>query len=268
MRAIDPWINVDMPEWRDPDWMVRVATDYIGSGRKALERRELPEVLDAMAEAGVEKAILDFNIDAPSAHTLKFVEARPEMFSLAARLDPRGHMVAVNRLKAAHRELPIAMARVVPFLFDLPPDSASYYPVYAACVELDLPISLNTGICGPPMPSACQNPLHLDRVCFHFPELTVVMAHGADPWWDVAIRLMIKYPRLHLMTSAYRPKYLPPQLVHFMEKRNATKVIFSSDYPLLEMAPLIDDAAALSLSPSVLDAYLYGNAARLFFGAR
>lgn len=268
MRVIDPWINVDMPEWGDPEWMVRVATDYIGSGRKALERRELPEVLDAMAEGGVEKAILDLNVDLPSRHTLSFVDARPDKFAVAARLDPRGHMTSVRRLKAAKRDWPVVMTRIVPFLFDLPPDAASYYPIYAACVELELPISINTGICGPPMPSACQDPMHLDRVCHHFPELNIVMAHGADPWWEVAIRLMIKYSGLHLMTSAYRPKYLPPQLLNFMAKRNPSKVLFSSDYPLLAMAPLIQDACELGLEPAVLDAYLYRNAARLFFGQR
>ena len=35
------------------------------------------------------------------------------------------------------------------------------------------------------------------------------MMHGADPWWDVAIRLMIKYANLRLMTSAWSPRHLP-----------------------------------------------------------
>ena len=64
-------------------------------------------------------------------------------------------------------------------------------------------LSLNTGIPGPPMPGECQNPMYLDRVCLDFPQLRLCMAHGADPWWGVAIRLMIKYRNLHLMTSAY-----------------------------------------------------------------
>ena len=76
-------------------------------------------------------------------------------------------------------------------------------------------------------------PIHLDRVCSDFPDLTVVMANGADPWWDLAIRLMIKWPNLHLMTSAYRPKYLPASLLHYMCTRGPDKVMFASDHPLL-----------------------------------
>jgi len=265
VRAIDPWINVDMPEWGDPDWMVRVVTEYLGTGRDALRRRDLNEVLEDMDRAGVERAVLDLNLDAPSTHTLSLAEARPDKFSLCARLDPRGHASAVRRLKAFKRDHPVVMARVIPFLFDLAPTAASYYPVYLACTELEIPISINTGIPGPPVPGACQDPMHLDRVCLDFPELTIIMAHGADPWWDVAIRLMIKYPNLYLMTSAYRPRYLPPQLIAFMAKRNSRKIMFASDYPALGMKLTVDDALRLDLPPAALHDYMYANAARVIF---
>ena len=75
---------------------------------------------------------------------------------------------------------------------------------------------MNTGIPGPPLPAEPQNPIHLDRVCYRFPELKLCMIHGADPWWDTAIRLMIKYRNLRLMTSAWSPKRLPESLLHYM----------------------------------------------------
>ena len=111
-----------------------------------------------------------------------------------------------------------------------------YYPLYAKCIELDLPVSINTGIPGPPMPGECQDPMYLDRVCLHLPRAALCMAHGADPWWGVAIRLMIKYQNLHLMTSAYSPKYLPPELIHFMNTRGQDKILFASDHPVLPMS--------------------------------
>ena len=64
-----------------------------------------------------------------------------------------------------------------------------------------------------------QNPIHLDRVCVRFPELKLCMIHGADPWWDVAIRLLIKYQNLRIMTSAWSPKRLPDSLLHYMRTR-------------------------------------------------
>ena len=81
------------------------------------------------------------------------------------------------------------------------------------------------------MPAEPQRPLYLDEVCLFYPELKLVMAHGADPWWGEAIRLLLKYPNLYMMTSAYAPKYLPPELIHFMNTRGAHKVLFHHFYP-------------------------------------
>src|SRR5665213_2488656 len=105
-----------MPEWGDPDWMVRVSEDYLNSPTGALERKGLSEVLDMMDASDVERAVIDLNLAEPSRHSISFVEARPDRFALAARLDPRTHMTVVRRLRKAHADLPIVMARIVPFL--------------------------------------------------------------------------------------------------------------------------------------------------------
>lgn len=264
MQVIDPWMNADMPEWKD-DWMVVVAERYLGSGRHGLRRLDLSELLETMDANGVQRAVLDLNADDPSPHTLAIVEAAPERFALAVRVDPRSIMTAVRRIREAHRNLPVAAAKIVPFIFDVPPSAACYYPTYTVCTDLGLPIMINAGIPGPPVASACQDPIHLDRVCSDFPELTVVMAHGADPWWDVAIRLMIKWPGLHLMTSAYRPRYLPEQLLQYMRTRGRAKVLFASDHPLLELEKCLADVRDLDFNDDLRDAYLHGNAERLFF---
>ena len=149
-----------------------------------------------------------------------------------------------------------------------PPSDAVYYPLYTKCAELDLPLCLNTGLPGPPIPGEVQNPIHLDRVCVRFPELRLCMIHGADPWWDVAIRLMIKYENLRLMTSAWSPKRLPDSLLHYMRTRGPNKVMYASDWPVLKMHRLVPEALALDLPPDVLDNYLYNNAADFFFKER
>jgi len=154
--------------------------------------------------------------------------------------------------------------RIVPFLVNRPPNDKSYYPVYAKCIELGLPISINTGIPGPPMPAEPQRPLYLDEVCLFFPELTLIMAHGADPWWGEAIRLLLKYPNLYMMTSAYAPKYLPAELIHFMNTRGTHKVLFASDHPVLSFERCLREAEELPFREGVLEQYLRGNALRVF----
>jgi predicted TIM-barrel fold metal-dependent hydrolase len=99
-----------------------------------------------------------------------------------------------------------------------------------------------------------------------FPELKLCMAHGADPWWDTAIRLMIKYANLRLMTSAWSPRHLPASLLQFMSTRGKNRIMFATDSPVLSIARCVKEATALDVSPEVLDAYLYGNAQAFFFG--
>jgi uncharacterized protein len=265
MRVIDCWLNADMPEWGREPWMLAVAEKYLGSGQEGLRRLEASELLEDMDRNGVEKGLLDLNLDRPSAHTIKVAEAAPDRLKLVGKVDPRTVMEATRKVRDAHANLPLAAAKVIPFMHDLPPNHASHYPLYATCTELDLPIQINTGLPGPPLPGACQEPIHLDRVCFDFPDLTVVMAHGADPWWDLAIRLMIKWPGLHLMTSAYRPKYLPESLLHYMRTRGPEKIMFASDHPLLELDKCVGDLEGLELPAEELEAFASGNAERVFF---
>ena len=94
------------------------------------------------------------------------------------------------------------------------------------------------------------------------------MAHGADPWWAEAIRLMIKYKRLFLMTSAYLPRYFPPELIHYMNTRGQDKILYASDHPVLAMERCITDAQTLDLREGVLEKFLHTNADRLFFTPR
>ena len=76
---------------------------------------------------------------------------------------------------------------------------------------------------------------------------------------------MIKYRNLYLMTSAYAPKYLPPELIHFMNTRGKDKILFASDHLVLTMERCVTEARALTLRDGVLEKYLYANAQRVLF---
>ncbi|UGT62519.1 amidohydrolase family protein [Nocardia asteroides] len=269
-RAIDCLANVHFGEVeQQPDWMLKVRDDYFKGPKSMFAQPELDELIEEMDEQGVEKAILMYNMRRPSATALKFVEARPERFALAVNgVDLLRPVASLRELTALTRDLPVAYTAMgASFWGDgrYPPSDAVYYPLYYRCAELGLPLCMNTGIPGPPIPGEVQNPIHLDMVCVRFPELKLCMIHGADPWWDVAIRLLIKYANLRLMTSAWSPKRLPESLIHYMRSRGTRKVIFGSDWPVLPMRRVLPEARALDLPADVLDNYLYANARDFFF---
>ncbi len=268
VRVIDTFVNVNMGASAPPDWLVRVAEDYFKRADETFRDISVAELTEAMDRVGMKKAVLTTNAEEPSAHVLSFPKADPDRFVLSVQVDPRRGMRALRELERIARDEPVVLARVVPFMVGLPPDDRIYYPVYAKCIELGLPIAVNTGLPGPPVPGKCQDPMYLDEVCYFFPELTLVMAHGADPWWSVAIRLMIKYRNLYLQTSAYAPRYFPPELIHFMNTRGQDKILFASDHPVLSFERCIQEAQQLDLREGVLDKFLYANADRLFFSGR
>ncbi len=223
-KAIDCLVNVHFGETeKQPTWMLKVRDDYFKGPESMFAPVDLSELLDEMDEQGVQKAILMDNLAKPSVTARKFVESRPDRFALA--------MGGVNLLKPmpSLREL---SAVVSDFRWHIPlwgpasgatgsirPATPSTTRSTPSAPKCELPLCINTGLPGPPIPGEVQNPIHLDRVCVRFPELKLCMIHGADPWWDIAIRLMIKYQNLRLMTSAWSPKRLPESLLHYMRTR-------------------------------------------------
>jgi predicted TIM-barrel fold metal-dependent hydrolase len=270
-RAIDCLVNVDFGDRPMPDWMTRVKDDYFG-GTFEFTSPELSQVLDEMDEHGVEKAILMTQVSATGGPPLEFVEARPDRFALGVGgFDLLRPMPNLRNLQAFIDNHPVAYASVGPSFWGdgmYPPTDPVYFPLYTKCCELELPLCMNTGIPGPPIPAEPQNPIHIDRVCYRFPELKLSMIHGADPWWEVAIRLMIKYANLRLMTSAWSPKRLPESLLHFMRTRGRGRVMFASDYPVLPISRVMPEALALDLPDEVRDEWLYGTAEDFLFGHR
>lgn len=263
-KAVDCWLNpsTGARDYR-PEFLVRVARDYFKREREIFEHTPIEELLRQMDASGVERAIITMDAHDPEP-IAEIARAFPGKFICSAVIDPTTGMEAVRLLERLVAKYALRLARIVPFLINRPPNDKAYYPVYAKCIELDLPISINTGIPGPPMPAEPQRPLYLDEVCLFYPELKLVMAHGADPWWGEAIRLLLKYPNLYMMTSAYAPKYLPQELIHFMNTRGAQKVLFASDHPVLSFERCLAEAAALPLRDGVLDRYLRENALALF----
>ncbi len=59
---------------------------------------------------------------------------------------------SLRELTAIVKDLPVAYAAVGPSFWgdgQYPPSDAVYYPLYAKCAELELPLCINTGIPGP-----------------------------------------------------------------------------------------------------------------------
>ena len=194
-----------------------------------------------------------------------WVAAHPDRFAGLAAVDLDRPMEAVRELRRCVRELGFKGLRVVPWLWDAPPTDRRYYPLYAECVELGVPFFTQVGHTGPLRPSETGRPIpYVDQVALDFPELVIVGGHVGYPWTEEMVAVCRKHEHVHIDTSAYTAKRLPPELVRFMQSRGGRrKVLFGTNYPMLLPGAALDGFGELGLDEETRALYLHGNAERL-----
>jgi uncharacterized protein len=261
---IDPWVN---PNFATTQVDPVVANLFPGLEARRRRGTTLEQLVDEMDAAGVERAILCAGYRGADnlPWVVKAVESYPNRFAGSLVVDPRQGLAAVRALESVVRDHGFVLVRVLALETQLAYDHAVYYPVYAKCAELGIPISVNVGLPGPRVPGRVQDPIALDEVCCFFPELTVVMAHGGDPWAEVCVKLMSKWENLFYMSSAYSPRRIPAKVVNYLKGRGGRRVLWASDYPILEFGRCREQIAEMPLTDETRFDFAYGNAARLFF---
>ena len=197
------------------------------------------------------------------------VAAHPGRFAGVAAVDLRRPVAAVGQLRRAVTELGFVALRVVPWLWELPPNDRRHYPLYAACVELGIPFCTQVGHTGPLRTSETGRPVpYLDDVALDFPELVIVGGHIGYPWTTEMIALATKYPNVYIDTSAYTAQRYPPELVAYLRGHGRRKVLFGSDYPMITPERCLQSLPDLGLDDETRELFLTGNAQRILTGRR
>ena len=138
------------------------------------------------------------------------------------------------------------------------------YPIYAKCVELDAPIFSCAGVPGPRFPMWPQEVRLIDQVMYDFPELVFVTRHGCEPWEDLAVKLMLKWPNLYYATTAFAPKYYPEAIIRYANSRGADKIIYGGYFPMgLSVERIMTDMKDLPLKDAVWPKFLRDNARKV-----
>jgi hypothetical protein len=226
--------------------------------------------LGALDAAGVSKALTSawWGPDGPllsNDEVAKTVAAHPDRFVGVASVDLTRPMEAVRELRRCVKELGFVGVRQLPWLWGLPPNDRRYYPIYAECVELEVPFCLQVGHAGPLRPSDPGRPIpYLDEVACDFPELKIVGGHIGYPWTDEMISMATKYENVYIDTSAYTPERYPDALIRFIKGPGSRKVLFGSNYPMIQPQKCIEQLHLLGLSEETQRSFLHDNAARVF----
>ena len=267
---VDAWAQPARPDFLTSVPEVARLLQQSGSTEIAARGYTADEYVAAMDAAGVDTVVLSawcrpgrwvFTND----EIAEYVRAYPARFVGCASVDLDKPVEAVRELRRCVVELGFKALRVVPWLWRLPPDHRLYYPLYVACIELGIPFCTQVGHTGPLMPSETGRPVpYLDQVALDFPELVIVGGHIGHPWTDEMIGVAWKHANVHIDTSAYLPRYYPPQLLHYMRTYGQDKVLFGTNFPQLPFDRCVEQVRALGLPADVEAKFLGSNAQRVF----
>jgi uncharacterized protein len=278
--AIDAVVNPFTPEIASlrPEWSKDFLRGKVGMNDEWTNGLPLEAFLEKLDRAGVERALLvaakagskmhAISYQIPYEEVAKLVEMHPDRFSGLAGIDPTEGMRGVRELERAVRELGFVGAHLYPHWFEMAPDHARYYPFYAKCAELDVPIQIQVGQClrysdDRPLPSVGR-PITLDTVACDFPELKIIGIHIGWPWTEEMISVAYKHPNVFIGSDAYAPKYWPKELVRFIDSWGQDKVLFGTDFPVIDIERAMSEILQLGIRAESLRKLLRDNAQHIY----
>jgi len=222
--------------------------------------------LEKMDEFNIEKAML--GVDEGQYETqCEAVKKYPDRFFASYDCNPNNGMDEVRKIRRLKEEYDIKSVNAFPsgLCPQVSLSDKKWYPVFVTCIDLDIPFCPCVGVPGPRIPMEPQKVEHLDEICWFFPELKVVMKHGAEPWTDLAWKLMLKYENLYYMTSAFAPKHYPKDIINFANTRGADKIMYAGYFPMgLSLERIFGDMPNVPFRDEVWPKFLRENAKRVF----
>jgi uncharacterized protein len=228
------------------------------------EADSIDRLLAEMDRFGIERGLVPVTLT-DNLH-VRAIDEHPDRLSGSVELDPNHGMDAVRELERAVREHGVIAAHFFPAGKNpsVPINDGRAYPIYAKCVELNIPVFVQAGVPGPRVPMGSQYPGLVDDVCYDFPELRFVFRHGCEPWVDLTVKLLLKWPNLYYSATAFAPEHYPEAIVHFANTRGADKILYGGYYPWgFELERIFAELDSVPFRDHVWPMFLRNNAMRV-----
>jgi len=257
----------------DANFMAQVRMPEAMRGGVSIE-----DYLRKMDAAGIERSLLiavragepawHGSFEIPYQQIAQYCDAYPDRFSGLAGVDPTRGVEQLKELDHAVKDLGFVGAHFYPHWFRMPPDSALCYPLYSRCEELGIPIMMQVGQNliyqkDVRLPSVAK-PILLDQVAIDFPNLVLIGIHIGVPWTDEMIAMAWKHENVYIGIDAYAPKHLPASLKHYMNSYGSHKVMFGTDWPVIDPERAVREMQEHEFRSESLEKIMRGNAVKVF----
>lgn len=229
----------------------------------------IPDFVRLMDGAGVEVGVLR----ASNATISDILAQFPKRFVGLASISPHDGMRGVRELVRLVKDHGFGALRVSSLYNMIPASDRRYYPLYAKCVELDIPVRIYASMnYANDRPYDLGHPRHLDQIAVDFPELRIIAGLGGWPWVNDMVGLLRRHPNLYCDTASHRPRYFGvrgsgwEQFLQFGNSLLQDKIMVGLSWEAfgIPMEAVVEEYAALPLKPAVLDKWMYSNAKTFF----
>jgi len=234
----------------------------------------LADEIAEMDRAGVEKGLLLATTGGDVGSAIFFekhidiihrtCQAHPERFKGIVGINPSRILEWLGKLDKAVREYGFVGAHIYPHWFGKAPDHRVYYPFYARCAELGVPVQIQVGHSMQWFLETVAPPILLDRIAIDFPTLKIIGIHTGHPWTEEMISMAWKHKNVFIGTDAHAPRYWDPSLVRFLNSRGQDKVLHGTDWPIIGFERSIREIEELGLREGAKQKLLRDNAIRVY----
>jgi uncharacterized protein len=210
------------------------------------------------------EAVAFHEVAASPAEAEALATAHPGRFLAWWCYDPTEGIAGVRRAAAMLDQPWVVGLYLHTHSFDRPFDHADHYPFYALCAERGLPVSMQAGTSGGLYPSACGQPIGIDRPALYFRDTTFVLSHTGWPWVEEAVAMALKFPNVLIGTGSLPPRHWAPSLHQFLRGPGRTKVVWATNIPTVGLRHSLGQVDELDLAPETRAALLGGTARARF----
>ncbi|WP_439026528.1 amidohydrolase family protein [Haloarchaeobius sp. DT45] len=104
------------------------------------------------------------------------------------------------------------------------------------------------------------DPMLLDDVAAEHPDLQILIAHPAFPWEKEQLAICQQKGNVYMDLSGWMPAYIDDQVLHYAKTLLKDKVMFGTDYPMLDPEKWLHQFAELDFPEEVQRKILWENA--------
>lgn len=248
--GVNVWEDEDFDRYPDhlQDFWQRIRLE--GQARRGVA---MEEIVARMDESNIEIAFLiaatGGEWEIPYSRVIDIIDRWPDRFVGLAGINPYGGYKEVRKAEVAIRDYGFVGTHCYPHWFNLPPNDKLWYPFYYKCAELDVPFQLQVGHSAQRKMHTVARPILLDEVAIHFPETRIVAIHMGYPWVEEMISVCWKHANVYIGCDAHAPRYWDPSFVQFISTRGKHKVLFGTDWPIIDFKRARTEIADLNLRP-------------------